>query len=162
MSFTIREGKKEDIPQLLALIKELAEYERALDQVDNTEERMLKDGFGQQPVFGFYVVESEDRSIIGTAIYYYRYSTWKGKCLYLEDFVVQESLRGQGLGKLLFDKIVEKAIAEDCRLITWQVLDWNEPAINFYKKINSEFEGGWVNCRLSKEEMGKYRFGILD
>lgn len=154
--YSIRKGVREDIPQLLALIKELAEYERAGDQVENTEQMMLEDGFGKQPVFGFFVAENKQKEIIGTAIYYYRYSTWKGRCLYLEDFVVKESWRGQRIGKALFDEIVKKAKEDQCRLITWQVLDWNEPAINFYNKINAQIEGGWLNCKLDKKTMDAY------
>ena len=130
---TIRKGIKEDLPEVLELIKELADYEKALDQVANTVERMEHDGFGEHPVYGFLIAE-ENQSIIGTSIYYYRYSTWKGKRLYLEDLVVTESRRGSGAGKLLFEQTLEIARETGCSGMMWQVLDWNEPAINFYKK----------------------------
>jgi GNAT superfamily N-acetyltransferase len=151
----IREGKKEDLPQVLELIKELALYEKAPQEVDNTVERMLEDGFGNRPVFEFFVAEGENK-IVGIALYFYSYSTWKGKCIYLEDLIVTESFRGLGIGKKLFDKIVEKAKAVDARRVSWQVLDWNEPAINFYKSLNAELDPEWINCRLTKELIEKY------
>ncbi|WP_420317756.1 GNAT family N-acetyltransferase [Ekhidna sp.] len=143
----IREGKKADLPQILDLIKELAIYEKALDQVANTVGRMEVDGFGENPIFGFLVAE-ENGQIIGTSIYYYRYSTWKGKRLYLEDLVVTESKRGTGGGKLLFEATLEIARESNCTGVMWQVLDWNEPAINFYKKYNTRFEDDWINCNV--------------
>ena len=143
----IRKGLKKDLPRVLDLIKELAVYEKALDQVANTVERMEEDGFGDDPVFGFIVAE-ENNQIIGTSIYYYRYSTWKGKRLYLEDLVVTESKRGEGAGKLLFEATLEIARKTNCSGMMWQVLDWNEPAINFYKKYNTRFEAEWLNCNI--------------
>jgi GNAT superfamily N-acetyltransferase len=151
----IREGKREDLPQVLELIKELALYEKAPHEVDNTEERMLEDGFGDKPVFEFFVAEA-DNKIVGIAIYFYSYSTWKGKCIYLEDLIVTESYRGKGLGKALFDKVVEKAKEVDARRVSWQVLDWNEPAINFYKSLDAVLDPEWINCKLTKEQIKKY------
>jgi GNAT superfamily N-acetyltransferase len=151
-SINIREGRKDDLPRVLELIKELAEYERAPHEVTNTLQLMEKDGFGPNPVYGFFVAEDESR-IIGLSLYYWRYSTWKGKRLYLEDIIVTESERGKGAGKLLFDRTMEKAIQEDCTGMMWQVLDWNEPAINFYKKYGSRIEGGWLNCNLETSQI---------
>ncbi|MCU0339671.1 MAG: GNAT family N-acetyltransferase [Spirosomaceae bacterium] len=147
MTFTIRKGIPADIPHVFELVKELAEYEKAADQVTNTPEMMLHDGFGTDPVFGFYVAEADGR-IVGISLYYYRYSTWKGKRLYLEDLVVKEAMRGHGLGKLLFDATIEEAKATHCTGMMWQVLDWNEPAINFYKKYGTRFDEEWLNCHL--------------
>lgn len=148
----IREGNKEDLPQVLELIKELAEYEKALDQVENTVNAMERDGFGDNPIFGLFVAE-KGAAIVGISIYYYRYSTWKGKRLYLEDIVVTEKERGSGIGKLLFDRTIEHARLTSCTGMMWQVLDWNEPAINFYKKYyNASFDGGWINCSLSLKD----------
>lgn len=144
---TIRPGVKEDLPSILALVKELAEYEKALDQVNNTVKRMEEDGFGSNPVFGFLVAEVNGL-IVGTSIYYYRYSTWKGRRLYLEDLVVTESQRGNGVGKQLFESTIDLAKNTNCTGMMWQVLDWNEPAINFYKKYDSVMDEGWVNCNL--------------
>lgn len=143
----IREGKREDLPAVLELVKELAEYEKALHEVNNTIERMEADGFGEHPVFGFFVAERSGK-ILGISLYYYRYSTWKGKRMYLEDIVVTQSERGAGIGKLLFDRTVEKGRETGCTGMMWQVLDWNEPAINFYKKYGTSFGTGWVNCHL--------------
>ncbi|NBA87407.1 GNAT family N-acetyltransferase [Emticicia sp. CRIBPO] len=147
MSILIREGRSEDVPAIMELVRELALYEKAPEEVSNTEERMLKEGFGDNPAFGSFLAE-EDGKVVGMSLYYYRYSTWKGRRLYLEDIIVNESKRGSGIGKLLFDKTIEKAKEEDCSGMMWQVLDWNTPAIEFYKKYNARFDEGWVNCHL--------------
>ena len=152
---TIRKGNIEDLSQVLDLIKELAAYEKALDQVDNTLERMEEDGFGEQPVFELLVAEEEGR-ILGMALYYYRYSTWKGKCFYLEDLVVREAERNRGIGRLLFDALIKEAQSAEVQLITWQVLDWNEPAIGFYKKLGAYFDNEWINCKLTYEQIQNY------
>jgi GNAT superfamily N-acetyltransferase len=147
MEIKIEKGKKEDLPVLMELIRELAEYERELDQVTNTIEMMEVDGFGANPVFDF-ILAKKDEEVIGAAIYYYRYSTWKGKRLYLEDLIVTGSYRGNGAGKKLFDEVIAIGKKENCTGMMWQVLDWNEPAIEFYKKYNTEFDAGWLNCHL--------------
>ena len=152
----IRAGVKEDLPQVFDLIKELAEYEKAPHEVDNSLESMEEDGFGPVPVFGFHVAEVGNK-IIGISLYYYRYSTWKGKSLYLEDLVVRASARGRGLGKRLFDAIVKEAKATRCRQINWQVLDWNEPAIRFYKRLGTQLDGEWVNCKLDHQQILSYK-----
>lgn len=152
--FTIRQGTKADLPRALELIKELATYERAPHEVTNTVAMMEEDGFGEHPVFGFFVAELEGR-VIGLSLYYWRYSTWKGKRLYLEDIIVTESERGKGAGKLLFDRTMQKALEENCTGMMWQVLDWNEPAINFYKKYGAKFDAGWLNCGLEAEQIRK-------
>lgn len=152
--YTIREGKKEDLPQVYQLIQELALYEKAPEQVTNTLEMMEEDGFGDNPVFGFFVlIKDTSEEIIGTAIYYYRYSTWKGKRLYLEDYIVTEKERGKGAGKLLFERVMKKSLEENCTGMMWQVLDWNEPAINFYNKYRADIESGWYNCHLQSDEI---------
>jgi GNAT superfamily N-acetyltransferase len=143
----IRTGTKEDIPQVLDLVKELAEYENSLDQVQNTVERMIQDGFGDQPVYGLIVAEREE-AIVGISIYYYRYSTWKGKRMYLEDIVVTENLRGHGIGSQLFDATVQKGKETKCTGMMWQVLDWNETAIKFYQQKGASMETNWNNCHL--------------
>lgn len=143
----IRKGEKKDLTSVLGLVKELAVYEKALDQVENTVERMEEDGFGEHPIYGFIVAEDAG-NIIGTSIYYYRYSTWKGKRLSLEDLVVTESRRGDGVGKLLFEATLQIARDTQCTGMMWQVLDWNEPAINFYKKYQTQFDGEWINCNI--------------
>jgi GNAT superfamily N-acetyltransferase len=152
---TLRKGKKEDLPRVLELIKELAAYERAPDAVSNTVEQMEQDGFGPNPVYGLWVAENE-RGIVGIAIWYWRYSTWKGRRLYLEDIVVTEQERGKGIGKQLFDRVVEEARQLGAKGMVWQVLEWNEPAIHFYKKYyQASLDGEWINCSLSEEQIGK-------
>lgn len=144
---TIRQGTKKDLPAAFELIKELALYEKAPDEVNNTLEMMEEDGFGANPVFGFVVAE-EDGEIHGMSMYYWRYSTWKGKRIYLEDLIVTEQKRGTGIGKKLFEKTMEVGRQAGATGMMWQVLDWNTPAINFYKKYNAHIEDGWLNCHL--------------
>jgi GNAT superfamily N-acetyltransferase len=151
----IRNGKKEDLPRVLELIKELAEFERAVHEVTNTISAMEEDGFGSNPVFGFFVAEERDM-IHGISLYYYRYSTWKGKRLYLEDIVVTESQRGKGIGKLLFEATMNKVLDEGCTGMMWQVLDWNESAIEFYKRYNTRFDDEWINCHLEAEQIKSF------
>jgi GNAT superfamily N-acetyltransferase len=148
----IREGKREDLPRVLELVKELALYERAPHEVTNTLQLMEEDGFGTKPVYGFFVAE-EANLIVGLSLYYWRYSTWKGKRLWLEDIIVTEQARGRGIGKMLFDRTMEKALEENCTGMMWQVLDWNEPAINFYKKYGSKLDYEWVNCHLDATQI---------
>jgi GNAT superfamily N-acetyltransferase len=143
----LRKALSTDIPEMLRLVMELAIYEKAPEQVTNTEARMLEEGFGENPAFGCILAE-EDTKIVGLAIYYYRYSTWKGKRIYLEDLIVTESQRGKGTGKLLFDSVIEIGKETNCSGMMWQVLDWNEPAINFYKNYPTRFDEGWLNAHL--------------
>ena len=148
----IREGKREDLIQVLELIKELAAYEKALPEVNNTVALMEADGFGSNPCFGFFV--AEDANIIkGISLYYYRYSTWKGKRLYLEDIIVTEQARGLGIGMKLFEQTMKLSLEQNCTGMMWQVLDWNEPAIEFYKKYNAKMDGEWINCHLESSEI---------
>lgn len=147
MDIQLREGRIEDLPRLRDLIVELAIFEKEPDAVTNTLEMMQEDGFGPNAVYGFIVAEL-DGNIIGASIYYYRYSTWKGKRMYLEDLIVTEEHRGIGAGKLLFEETIAIGKATGCTGMMWQVLDWNEPAIEFYKKYNSNLDGGWINCNM--------------
>ena len=148
----IREGTINDLPRVLELVKELAEYERAPHEVINTVEQMKLDGFGPSPIYGFFVAE-EDNVIVGLSLYYWRYSTWKGKRLFLEDLIVTEKHRGSGIGKRLFDRTIQKAVEADCSGMMWQVLDWNEPAINFYKKYDTKLDDEWTNCTLERKDL---------
>ena len=154
MEITIREGTAKDIPTIFKLIKELALYEKAPDEVITNEEQMYEDGFGENAIFKFIVAEV-DNEVIGMALYYWKYSTWKGKGIYLDDIVVTEKFRRKGIGKLLMDEIIKIAAREKANKLEWQVLDWNEPAINFYKKYNVEFDGEWINCKLTKDQLEK-------
>jgi GNAT superfamily N-acetyltransferase len=151
----IRTGEKKDLPQALELIRELAEYERALSEVTNTVAMMEVDGFGKQPIFGFFVAE-EKHQMVGLSLYYFRYSTWKGKRLYLEDIIVTKSHRGKGIGKQLFEATMQKALEENCTGMMWQVLDWNQPSIEFYKRYNTRFDQEWINCHLEAEQIRSY------
>jgi GNAT superfamily N-acetyltransferase len=156
IQFQIRKGEPRDVPQALELVRELALYERAPLEVTNTEAMMLEDGFGKDPVFGMFVAEENDR-LIGIAIHYVRYSTWKGKMLYLEDIVVTESSRGKGIGHALFQACMEYAIEKNYEGMIWQVLDWNEPAIRFYQKYNAILDPEWVNGKLTKNMMLEWK-----
>jgi len=144
MSVTLRKGKEADLPRILELIKELALFEKAPEQVINTVELMKQDGFGKDPVYWFFVAEYKGE-IIGTAIYYLRYSTWKGVRLYLEDLIVTEKHRGIGAGKMLFEACIAEGKAKGYHGMGWQVLDWNTPAIDFYKSYNADLDGEWIN-----------------
>ncbi|MBM3439934.1 MAG: GNAT family N-acetyltransferase [Bacteroidetes bacterium] len=148
MSIQIRKAKKEDCPRLLELVKELALYEKAPDEVTVTLTHFEESGFGPQPVWWAFVAE-EKNTILGFALYYIRYSTWKGQRMYLEDIIVTESARGQGVGKMLMDELIIEARDKKLNGIVWQVLEWNEPAIRFYKKYQTSFDAEWVNCSIS-------------
>ena len=149
MEIKIRRAVKEDCPRLLELITELAVYEKAPQEVTVTLSHFEESGFGQNPVWWAFVAET-DGKVEGFALYYIRYSTWKGQRLYLEDIVVTEKMRGRGLGKLLFDALIAEAKQKNFSGMVWQVLEWNEPAINFYKKYyNASFDPEWINCSIS-------------
>lgn len=145
--WTIRKGDPKDVVQVMNLVRELALYERAPHEVTNSEEQMLTDGFGDNPAFGLFVAENSGE-ILGIALHYIRYSTWKGKMLYLEDIVVKEKHRGRGIGSDLFEACLKLCIEKNYAGMTWQVLDWNEPALNFYRKYESVLDGEWVNGKL--------------
>lgn len=154
MNIHIRVATKQDCPRLLELINELALYEKAPEEVTVTLEEFQEAGFGARPVWKAFVAEV-DGLVQGFALYYIRYSTWKGCRLYLEDFIVTEEMRGRGIGKLLFERIVQETREKGFNGMTWQVLDWNEPAINFYNKYQASIEAGWLNASLSKEQVNQ-------
>lgn len=138
---------------MMSLIKELALYEKAPEEVTVDFTHFVESGFGANPVWWAYVAEAENENnqkvIIGFALYYIRYSTWKGQRMYLEDIIVTEKMRGKGIGKMLFDQLIEVCKEQKYKGITWQVLDWNEPGINFYKKYEGvSFDGSWLNGSL--------------
>lgn len=143
----IREGRKEDMPQVLKLIKELAKYENALDQVKNNVETLEKDGFGKNPLYKLFVADY-DKKIVGMGLIYYKYSTWKGKRLYLEDLIVNNKYRRKGIGSKLFDEILRYGKKKSCNGLTFQVLNWNKIGINFYKKYNIQIDDEWLNCNV--------------
>ena len=151
----IRRAVKEDCPRMLELIRELAVYEKAPEAVTVSFDHFLESGFGETPVWWAFVAETpsppgEGRGeVVAFALWYIRYSTWKGQRMYLEDLLVTEQMRGKGIGKLLFDKLVDECKEKQYSGMMWQVLEWNEPAINFYKKYPAvKFDGEWVNCTI--------------
>jgi GNAT superfamily N-acetyltransferase len=177
MNINIRPSVKEDCPRLLELVQELATYERAPNEVTVTLDHFIESGFGEKPVWWAFVAEVPSTSpstslskgkgefqntepspspsarglggeVVGFALYYIRYSTWKGQAMYLEDILITNEWRGKGIGKLLFDRLIEEAKEKKFNRIIWQVLDWNEPAINFYKKYNADIDGSWLNCSI--------------
>jgi len=147
MGITIRRAVKEDCPRLLELVKELAVYEKAPDEVTVTLAHFAESGFGEKPVWWAFAAE-ENGIVLGFALYYIRYSTWKGQAMYLEDILVTESARGKGIGNLFFGRLIDEEKKKGLKRIVWQVLDWNDPAINFYKKYNAKFDAEWVNCSI--------------
>ncbi len=144
IDFNIRKGTPQDIESLYNLICELAEFERALPEVTNSPARLLQDGFGENPLFGFYVAEVAEK-VVGIALYYYRYSTWKGKVLYLEDLYVQPAYRGQKIGESLVQRLIQHGETEKCQRMMLQVLAWNESAIAFYQKLGMIIDKEWWN-----------------
>jgi GNAT superfamily N-acetyltransferase len=156
MNIEIRKGRKEDLPHVLNLIHELAEFEKAPDAVTNTVKDMEQDGFSGQPVFNFHVA-IVDGKIAGIAIYFIKYSTWVGKGLYLDDLLVTEKLRGNGIGQKLFNAFMEEAKRMNAKQVHWQVLDWNTPAIDFYKKMNASIEEQWWDCKMTEGQIRNYQ-----
>jgi GNAT superfamily N-acetyltransferase len=152
MNIKIREAKKEDCIRLMELVNELAVFERAPQEVTVTLAEMEDAGFGSNPVWKAFVAEV-DGLIVGFALYYIRYSTWKGCRMYLEDLIITEPMRGKGFGKLLFNRLIREAKELGFSGMVWQVLDWNQPAIDFYKKYEANVEAGWLNASLSKEQL---------
>jgi GNAT superfamily N-acetyltransferase len=148
MEITIRKAVEADCQRMMELIQELAVYEKEPEAVTVSMEHFVQSGFGPNPVWWAFVAEM-DGQVQGFALYYIRYSTWKGQRMYLEDLLVTEALRGRGAGKMLVDRLLEECKAKGYSGLVWQVLEWNEPAINFYKKFSSvKFDKEWVNCSI--------------
>jgi GNAT superfamily N-acetyltransferase len=161
MNLHIRVAEKADCPRLLELIAELALFEKAPEEVTVTLTEFEDAGFGKQPIWKAFVAEV-DGFIVGFALYYIRYSTWKGCRMYLEDLIITESYRSHGIGTLLIKTLVKEALEKGFSGMLWQVLDWNEPAIGFYKKLNASFDAGWINVSLSKEQLSNFDLSDLD
>jgi GNAT superfamily N-acetyltransferase len=145
----IRKGQKEDMNGVLALIQELATFENEPDAVLITVDDLVNDGFGEKPLFEVFVAEVEDE-IVGIALYYYRYSTWKGKTIHLEDLVVKDTMRGTGLGYALYSEIIKQGQKDKVRRIEWNVLDWNTPAVEFYKKSGAKILEDWQVVQMDE------------
>ena len=143
-STIIRRAVREDCPRLMELVQELAIFEKAPEEVTVTLQHFEDSGFGEHPVWWAFVAET-DGVVIAFALYYIRYSTWKGQRMYLEDILVTQKMRGKGLGSLLFERLVAEAQEKKMNGIVWQVLEWNEPAFRFYQKYNAVFDAEWVN-----------------
>lgn len=156
MNIEIRRAHKDDCGQLLEMVRGLALYEKAPQEVTVTLDEFTAAGFGDAPVWTAFVAEV-DGKVEGFALYYVRFSTWKGCRMYLEDFYVNENLRGKRVGTMLFERVLQEAREKNFNGVSWQVLDWNEPAINFYKKYNARFEGEWINVSLSSDQLMESR-----
>ena len=148
----IREALEKDCNRILELVQELADYEREPEAVTITLSEFIEAGFGSKPVWKAYLAEV-DGKIEGFALYYIRFSTWKGQRLYLEDFYVTQEMRGKGLGKQLFEIMIKEVKEKGFKGMNWQVLDWNEPEINFYKKYGREYDSVCLNASLSQEQL---------
>ncbi|MFH6934493.1 GNAT family N-acetyltransferase [Flavobacterium sp. FlaQc-30] len=152
----IRKGNPEDMKYVLGLIQELAIFENEPDAVVITEEDLIRDGFGEKPLFHVFVAEItnelKEREIVGIALYYYRYSTWKGKTIHLEDLVVKEKMRGTGLGSALYAEIMRQGKRDNVRRVEWNVLDWNTPAVKFYENSGAKILDGWQVVQM--DELG--------
>ena len=148
MEIKIRKAVKEDCSRILELVKELAVYEKAPKEVTVDYDHFEKSGFGSRPIWWAFVAEV-DGVVQGFALFYIRFSNWKGQRMYLEDLLVTQEMRGRGLGKLLFEKLITEARKRKLNGIQWQVLEWNSDAINFYKKYDANFDPEWINCAIS-------------
>jgi GNAT superfamily N-acetyltransferase len=158
MSFKIREGRIEDCSVVIELIKELAIFEKAEDEMVLSKEELERDTFGDDSICSFFVATKKER-VIGIALYYEKYSTWKGKCIYLEDLIVTKAERGIGAGKGLFEAVMKEAQKRGSGRMEWQVLDWNQGAIDFYKSYGAELDGEWFNGRFRKEQLQEMNLG---
>lgn len=154
MDILVRKGESNDLEQVLVLIKELAVYENAADEVKINIETLKSSFENERPHFDFLIAQENDQ-IIGLALYYERFSTWKGPYLYLEDLIVSKAHRRKGVGEVLFKKLLKLCQEGAYKKLCWQVLDWNELAINFYKKFKTEFDGEWIDCTLGADQIKK-------
>ena len=152
---TVRLANESDMKAVHALIVELAIYERAEDQVDTTVSQLIEDGFGPNRIFELLVAEWEGE-LVGMALWYTKYSTWKGKCGYLEDLVVRDSHRGKGIGCALFEAVAHACAERQLGRMEWQVLDWNDPAIGFYKKLGAQLDPEWLNGKLTRQDLQRF------
>ncbi|GAB5473991.1 MAG: GNAT family N-acetyltransferase [Maribacter sp.] len=155
MNYTIRDATADDMPQVLKLIQELASFEKEEDAVEVTVQELVEDGFGSTKLFHCFVAESED-AIVGMALIYPRYSTWKGAIIHLEDLIVTEKMRGSGLGTALLNEVVKYGHARGAKRINWEVIDWNEPAIEFYESKGARVMRDWDVVQLDEQGIANY------
>ncbi|MEO8236726.1 MAG: GNAT family N-acetyltransferase [Flavobacterium sp.] len=151
----IRKGKPEDMKSVLELIQELAVFEKEPDAVLITEDDLVRDGFGENPLFHVFVAEVE-KEIVGIALYYYRYSTWKGRTIHLEDLIVKDKMRGSGLGFALYSEIMKQGKKDNVRRIDWNVLDWNTPAVNFYENSGAKVLDEWRVVQMDEKGINSF------
>ena len=156
----IRKGNPEDMKAVLELIQELAIFEKEPEAVVITAADLVRDGFGEKPLFQVFVDEieneSNDKEIVGIELYYYRYSTWKGKTIHLEDLIVKEKMRGPGLGSALYAEIMKQGKKDNVRRVEWNVLDWNTPAVNFYKNSGARILDGWQVVQMDQDGINSF------
>ena len=156
----IRKGKSEDMKSVLELIQELAIFENEPDAVVITVDDLVRDGFGEKPLFHVFVAEIEnnqkEKEIVGIALYYYRYSTWKGKTIHLEDLIVKEKMRGTGLGSALYAEIIQQGKRDNVRRVEWNVLDWNTPAVKFYENSGAKILNGWQVVQMDEAGINSF------
>lgn len=153
MNFRIRKATEKDFEAILSLIKELAHFEKAPEKVSNSVEQMKE----EKDVFGCFIAETEKKEIVGIALYFFAYYTWIGKSLYLDDLYVKETYRGEKIGARLLKKVIEVAKKENCKRLRWQVLNWNKPAIDFYKEFGAEFDDEWINCDFDYKSIQEFK-----
>lgn len=158
MNITIRKATKEDAAKAHQLIIDLAIFENEPDAVSNTVEQFIEDGFGKEPAYHLIVADDTIAGVVGMALYVFSYSTWKGKMLFLDDLVVDEKYRGKGIGSLLIEHLFKIAKEETVKIIKWEVLDWNEPAINLYKKLGAVFDDQWLACKFYEDQINSFKF----
>ncbi|MGG8497679.1 N-acetyltransferase family protein [Tenacibaculum sp. TC6] len=156
MSFTIREGEARDVKAILNLIQELADFEKLPNEVELTTEDLMRDGFSNQPKFKTFIAEESDGNIVGMALFYERYSTWKGKIIHLEDLMVTQSKRGIGAGKALYTAVLKYAHEQGCKRVSWEVLDWNKSAIKFYESTGANILDGWQVVQMNERKLQEF------
>ena len=155
LKMNIRKGQKEDMPAVLELISELAAFEKEPNAVVVSVADLERDGFGEHPLFHTFIAENNNE-IVGMALYYYRYSTWKGKTIHLEDLIVKEKMRGSGLGFALYSQIIAQGKIDGVRRIEWNVLDWNQPAIDFYEKSGAKILNDWLVAQMDENGIDNF------
>ena len=155
MDFIVRQGQEKDMQSVLDLITELAVFEKQPDAVEITVDDLLRDGFSKNPKFKLFVAE-ENSIVIGIALFYERYSTWKGKAIHLEDLIVTQSRQKIGAGKALYTAVLKYALDNNYSRVAWEVIDWNTNAINFYKSTGATYLSDWSVVQMNKESLGKF------
>jgi len=155
MEISVRPAHSGDVPAMHQLIAELALYEKAPQEFVISEATLHEDGFGHHPIYTAFVAE-QGKEIVGMALLYTKYSTWKGKCIFLEDIVVRETHRRQGIGSKLFEACIHYAANQNAGRLEWQVLDWNTPAIDFYKTYGAQLDPTWINGKLTREQLQEW------